>query len=101
MPSTTIAQICSGRKRSFVADDANELSARVQKSTDLDDRGQKDAEAYHNARLAPGRHDYGGWYHFVGQLTVDGDFAAVTSGRALRPVRDRTQRNEICPSDRE
>jgi hypothetical protein len=43
----------------------------------------KDAEAYHNARLAPGRHDYGGWYHFIGQLTVDGDFAAVDFGNGF------------------
>jgi hypothetical protein len=28
----------------------------------------KDAEVYRNARLAPGRHDYGGWYHFIGTL---------------------------------
>ncbi len=40
----------------------------------------KDGEAYHNARLAPGRHDYAGWYHFVGQLTVDGDFGEVNFG---------------------
>ena len=43
----------------------------------------KDAEAYHNARLAPGRHDYGGWYHFIGQLTVDGDFGAVDFGNGF------------------
>lgn len=40
----------------------------------------KDAEAYHNARLSPGRHDYGGWYHFVGRLTMDGDFGVVDYG---------------------
>jgi hypothetical protein len=28
----------------------------------------KDAEVYHTARIAPGRHDYGGWYHFIGTL---------------------------------
>ena len=28
----------------------------------------KDAEVHHNARIAPGRHDYGGWYHFIGTL---------------------------------
>jgi hypothetical protein len=37
----------------------------------------KDAETYHMARLAPNRHDYGGWFHFVGQLSKSGDFAAV------------------------
>jgi hypothetical protein len=40
----------------------------------------KDAETYHNARLAPGRHDYGGWFHFVGRLNVDGDFGVVDFG---------------------
>jgi hypothetical protein len=28
----------------------------------------KEAEVYHNARIGPGRHDYGGWYHFIGTL---------------------------------
>jgi hypothetical protein len=46
----------------------------------LDELGidlRKDGEVYHNARLAPGRHDYGGWYHFVGTLDEPGDFPAV------------------------
>ena len=37
----------------------------------------KDAEVYHNTRLAPGRHDYGGWYHFIGTLDEAGDFPPV------------------------
>jgi hypothetical protein len=41
---------------------------------------RKDAEVYHNARLAPGRHDYGGWYHFVGSLDQTGDFPPVDLG---------------------
>lgn len=40
----------------------------------------KEAEVYHNARLAPGRHDYAGWYHFVGSLETTGDFPVVTLG---------------------
>jgi hypothetical protein len=40
----------------------------------------KDAEAYHIARLAPGCHIYGGWYHFVGSLDKTGDFSPVTFG---------------------
>jgi hypothetical protein len=40
----------------------------------------KDGEAYHNARVAPGRHNYGGWYHFIGKLTIDGDFGMVDFG---------------------
>src|SRR5712691_11902935 len=40
----------------------------------------KDGEAYHNARLAPGRHDYGGSFHFVSQLNVEGDLGVVAFG---------------------
>jgi hypothetical protein len=40
----------------------------------------KDAEVYRNARLAPGRHDYGGWYHFIGTLDQTGDFPPVDFG---------------------
>jgi hypothetical protein len=41
---------------------------------------RKDAEVFHYARLAPGRHDYGGWYHFVGTLDQTGDFPPVDLG---------------------
>ncbi len=34
----------------------------------------KDGEAYHNGRISPGRHDYGGWFHFIGTLHETGDF---------------------------
>ena len=40
----------------------------------------KEAEAYHAARLAPGRHHYGGWYHFIGILEITGEFAPVDFG---------------------
>lgn len=40
----------------------------------------KDAEVYHNARVASGRHDYGGWYHFVGTLNETGDFGPIDFG---------------------
>lgn len=40
----------------------------------------KDGEVYHMARDSPGRHIYGGYYHFVGVLQVSGDFAAVKFG---------------------
>jgi hypothetical protein len=53
----------------------------------------KDAEAYHNARRGPGRHDYGGWFHFIGQLhgtsnpaVIDfGDGFTASFGRASAP----------------
>ena len=41
---------------------------------------RKDAEVHHNARLAPGRHDYGGWYHFVGTLDQNGEVPPVDLG---------------------
>jgi hypothetical protein len=37
----------------------------------------KDGEVYHNARLASGLHDYGGWFHFIGKLEKTGDFPVV------------------------
>ena len=43
----------------------------------------KDGEAYRMARIAPGRHDYGGWFHFVGELNVDGDFGTVDFGNGF------------------
>ena len=41
---------------------------------------RKDAEVYHNARMAPGRHNYAGWFHFVGTLERNGDFSAISCG---------------------
>lgn len=40
----------------------------------------KDGEVYHNGQIAPGRHHYGGWYHFVGSLDKTGDFAPLDYG---------------------
>jgi hypothetical protein len=37
----------------------------------------KDGEVYHVRRISPGRHGYGGWYHFVGSLDETGDFPPV------------------------
>jgi hypothetical protein len=44
---------------------------------------EKDGEVYHNGRLAPGKHHYGGWFHFVGMLDEAGDFAPVKCGDDL------------------
>jgi hypothetical protein len=44
---------------------------------------EKEAEVYRMARLAPGRHDYGGWYHFVGTLDETGDFPPVDFGNGF------------------
>ena len=48
--------------------------------SDLGIDPEKEAEVYRNACLAPGRHDYGGWYHFVGTLDEIGDFPPVDFG---------------------
>ena len=37
----------------------------------------KESEVFQYARLAPGRHSYGGWYHFIGTLDETGDFPPV------------------------
>lgn len=37
----------------------------------------KEAEAYYIGADAPGRHHYGGWFHFVGELHKTGDFPMV------------------------
>jgi hypothetical protein len=37
----------------------------------------KDGEVYHTCRMSPGKHLYGGWYHFVGALNETGDFPMV------------------------
>jgi hypothetical protein len=34
---------------------------------------RKDGEVCHSAQLAPGQHQYGGWFHFVGSLQKTGD----------------------------
>ena len=43
----------------------------------------KDGEVYHNGRIAPGRHDYAGWFHFVGTLPETGDFSPVCLGEGF------------------
>jgi hypothetical protein len=55
---------------------------------------RKDAEVYRNARLAPGRHCYGGWYHFVGTLDQTADCPAVDLGHgfSVRQSRCRSRR---------
>ena len=43
----------------------------------------KEGEVYTEGRKAPGSHYYGGWFHFVGELFVTGDFAFVTFSNGL------------------
>lgn len=37
----------------------------------------KEGEVYAEGRKSPGSHYYGGWFHFVGNLEVTGDFPFV------------------------
>jgi hypothetical protein len=43
----------------------------------------KDGEVYNAGQIAPGRHHYGGWYHFIGTLDTTGDFAPVDFGNGF------------------
>jgi hypothetical protein len=43
----------------------------------------KDGEVYHNARLSPGKHHYGGWFHFIGTLDEFGDFSPAELSAGL------------------
>ena len=74
---------CNGC-RNFVAARAKALpSAFVDLLNALGIDPSKDAEIYHTARMAPGKHLYGGWYHFVGALEVTGDFAPLEMGKGF------------------
>jgi hypothetical protein len=33
----------------------------------------REAEVYHNCRIAPGQHNYGGWFHFIGRIASGAD----------------------------
>jgi hypothetical protein len=43
----------------------------------------KEGEVYTEGRKAPGSHYYGGWFHFVGDLPITGDFAFVPFSNCL------------------
>lgn len=43
----------------------------------------KEGEVYTEGRKAPGSHYYGGWFHFVGELPVTGDFEHVSFSNGL------------------
>jgi hypothetical protein len=43
----------------------------------------KDGEVYHNGRLSPGKHHYGGWFHFIGALDVTGDLRPMEFGESF------------------
>jgi hypothetical protein len=40
---------------------------------DLGIAAGREAEVYHNCRVEPGLHNYGGWFHFVGGIEAGAD----------------------------
>jgi len=60
--------------RNFVA--AREQVYPAQVLNLFDDLGiapDREAEVWHTHRVEPGKHHYGGWFHFVGKLTTGPD----------------------------
>ena len=59
---------CSGCKN-FLAQRDSVFPAETMKLFDeLGVNYKRDAEIYHITRLSPGLHQYGGWFHFVGNI---------------------------------
>jgi hypothetical protein len=46
----------------------------------------REAEVYHTHRVAPGRHHYGGWFHFVGRIVSGSDAARQIGTTQAGPV---------------
>jgi hypothetical protein len=45
----------------------------------------REAEIYHLARVAPAKHLYSGWFHFVGEILRGGDHAVQISEKTWQP----------------
>jgi len=71
---------CNGCRNFVAARDKVYPSEFIALLSSLGIDSRKDGEVYHNAQLSPGRHDYGGWFHFVGILQKTGDFPVVPMG---------------------
>src|SRR5262245_48709161 len=71
---------CAGCRNFVAAGSSVFPTAFVQFLESLGIDPSKDGEVYHLGPQSPGRHVYGGWFHFVGSLDVTGDFAAVQFG---------------------
>jgi hypothetical protein len=60
---------------------------------DLGVAADREAEVYHNCQVAPGRHNYGGWFHFIGSIAADADVSRQIAPNAwtfdLEKVTDR------------
>jgi hypothetical protein len=51
---------------------------------------EREVEIYHMARLKPGRHLYGGWFHFVGSIVAGADAAKQISENIWQPALEKT-----------
>ena len=59
----------------------------------------KEGEAYHMAQVAPGKHHYGGWYHFVGDLEKTGDFPMIEAAPGFKYFLCRAHAPHLKPLD--
>jgi hypothetical protein len=50
----------------------------------------REVEIYHMARLSPGRHLYGGWFHFVGSIVTGADAAKQIAENTWQPALEKT-----------
>jgi hypothetical protein len=50
----------------------------------------REVEIYHMARVRPGRHLYGGWFHFVGSIVSGADAAKQMAENLWQPDLERT-----------
>ena len=50
----------------------------------------REVEIYHLARVSPGRHLYGGWFHFVGSIASGADAAMQVTENSWRPALEKT-----------
>jgi len=67
-------------RRQIYTLDALELFERLGISRD------REVEIYHMVRLAPGRHLYGGWFHFVGSIVSGADAAKQIAENTWQPA---------------
>jgi hypothetical protein len=74
---------CTGCRNFVVARDQIFPARFVEFLNTLGIDPTKDAEVYNAGQVAPHRHHYGGWYHFIGTLETTGDFAPVDFGHGL------------------
>ena len=53
----------------------------------------REVEIYHMARLASGKHLYGGWFHFVGSILSGADAAKQVAENLWQPDLERISQN--------